>query len=125
MTRCSFDARLAIHVALTGIMAWLAFVLGLSSGTFAQDHGWRQFAALGSEDSWAAVFAAVGLVGGVGIGSPHAVIRHGSIMILSGAHGCVALMMLWGAPYGAGSGPYGIYALLGYYLLWRRTCEGV
>jgi hypothetical protein len=41
-------------------------------------------------------------------------------MMLSTAHGTVALLIFFGNPAGIGSGTYLILAGLGYYLVWRR-----
>ena len=116
---------MAIHVALTAGMGWLAAILALPGDTFAMGRGWTLFAEMGNENAWAMAFWAVASMGAVGLTAARPVLRLCSVLILSTAYGCVALLMLWAAPSGSGSGIYGVQAALGYYLAWRRTREGV
>lgn len=95
--------------------------MSLPGNTFAQGHGWDGFAALASEETWAIVFACIGLLSGAWIGSPFAYARFLSVVLITSAHGSIALMMLRAAPVGSGAGTYGILAGLGYYLLWRQV----
>lgn len=119
------DARLAIHAALTVGIGWLAVILALPGDTFATGRGWTRFGEMGSENTWAVVFWFVASVGFVGLAASSPMLRLFSVLTLSTAYGCVALLMLWGAPYGSGSGTYTVLAGLGYYLAWRRTHESV
>ena len=119
----SMDARVAIHAALTVGMGWLAVILALPGDTFAMGRGWARFADMGSENTWAMVFWAVASVGVVGLAAGRPLLRLCSVVTLSTAYGCVALLMLWGAPAGSGSGTYSVLAGLGYYLVWRRAYE--
>ena len=122
-TQWSMDARVAIHAALTAGMAWLAVILALPGDTFATGRGWDRFAEMGNEDTWAMVFWAVASVGAAGLAARQPLLRLCCAVTLATAYGCVALLMLWGAPAGSGSGTYSVLAGLGYYLVWGHTHE--
>lgn len=119
------DARVAIHAALTAGMGWLAMLLALPGDTFVLSRGWTLFAEMGSEGAWAMAFWAVASIGAIGLTAGRPSLRFCSVLVLSTAYGCVALLMLWAAPLGSGSGIYGVQAALGYYLAWGRTRESV
>lgn len=123
--RPAFDDKVAIHTALTAIMAWFGLLLSMPGSTFTQGRGWDRFAAIASEEAWATVFGAVAIFGLLGLTTLRTQMRLASVMILSTAHGCVAIMMYLGSPLGSGSGTYAIVASLGYYLIWSRTREGI
>lgn len=123
--RQAWDARVAIHAALTVGMGWLAVILALPGDTFATGRGWTRFGEMAGESTWAMVFWLVASVGVAGLTASGPMLRLFSVLTLSTAYGCVAMFMLWGAPSGSGSGTYTVLAGLGYYLAWRRTHEGV
>ena len=116
---------MAIHVALTAIMAWWALVLALPADTFAIGSSFRVLAALASEDTWAMMFWAIANVGVLGLSTSSATIRLVSVFALSTMHGVLALCFLLANPYTTAGGTYSIIALLGYYLSWRRADEVV
>ena len=116
-----FDARMAIHVALTAILAWLGFIIGLPGDTFATTPAWRFFATVGTEGQWAGLFFLAAMIGGAGIDTTRRWLKVSSILVLATAHGSLALLFLRGNPYGGASGTFGIVALLGYYLAWRQA----
>ena len=120
-----YDARFAIHLALTIEMAWLAVILALPGDTFGQGRGWSQFAELGTENHWAMAFWLTASLGASGLTTSSRVLRLCSVLALSSGYGIIAGLMLWGSPTGSGSGTYAMFAALGYYLAWRRTLEGV
>lgn len=125
MTRGMRDARLAIHAALTGVMAWLALVLALPGDTFGTSPTFALMQRLGSEDGWAMVFWLVASIGLTGLGSTARWWRLASVLALSTAHGVVAILFVLGNPLTTATGTYAVLALLGYYLAWRRTDEGL
>lgn len=119
------DARLAIHAALTAVMAWLALVLALPGDTFGSSRSFSFMQRLGTEDAWAVAF---GLVAGFGLIGLRAVAtwwRLASVLVLSTAHGVVAICFALGNPLTTATGTYAVLALLGYYLAWRRGDEGM
>lgn len=117
------DARNAIHVALTAVMAWLAIILALPGDTFSRSHSFDLMARMAPEGAWAMAFWMVASVGAVGAVSPGRAVRLASVLTLSTAHGALAALLGLASPYTTASGTYGILALLGYYLAYRRTRE--
>lgn len=120
-----YDARFAIHLALTAGMAWLAVILALPGDTFGSGRGWTKFAELGPENTWAMVFWAIASVGAVGLTTDRRGTRLLSVLVLSASYSIVAGLMYWGSPAGSGTGIYAALAGQGYYLAWRRTSEAV
>jgi hypothetical protein len=114
-----FDARMAIHTALSMVLVWLAFVLILPGNTFSTTPAWRLFAATAPEEAWAIMLFVGGIAGAVGIDTRRYILKIASILMLSTAHGTLALLFLLSNPLGGASGTYAIMALLGYYLAWR------
>lgn len=115
-----FDARMAIHVALTAILAWLALALILPGDTFGNSGAWRLFARIAPEDEWAVAFFLGAVVGALGVDTRHRTLKVASILALATAHGTLALLFLFGNPTGGASGTFAIVALLGYYLAFRQ-----
>lgn len=120
------DGLVTIHLALTAVMFWLSFVLNLPGDTFA-GIAFRKFAELGTEQQWAYVFFSTGCLGVIGLTTDRTWVRHLSVFVLAAVHGIVAACFASSPPptviWGTAPGTYGIYALLGYYLLVRRYAE--
>lgn len=120
--------KLAIHGTLTAIMAWLAVAL-LLPGDILASPAFREFAALGSEEEWACLFFLAALVGMVGFVSRPRWLRLGAVCGLSMSHMSVAYCFYLGsvseAQYivTAGTGTYGLVALMGWILWWVRLFE--
>lgn len=114
-----YDAKQAIHLALTAIMFWLGGILVLPGSTFSTSHSYRAMELIARESIWALAFLAVATVGAIGlfVTGP---IRKISVIGLATAHGTFSVCLFLGNPSGTGSGTYGIIACLGYYLLYRR-----
>ena len=119
------DARLAIHVALTLVLAWLAIELAIPGDTFGESPGYAVMARLGSEDHWAMVLWAGASVGLVGVGTQRRVVRLGSVLVLASMLGVVAWCFASAPVLTTAAGTYAVIAGLGYYLAWRRVREGV
>ena len=119
------DGRLAIHAALTAVMAWLAVILALPSYTFHTSKSFACMATMGTEPAWAMVFWLVACLGLVGLLTPSRGMRLGSVLVLATMHGVVAGCIALSNPATTGTGTYAVLAALGYYLAWRRTDEGV
>lgn len=119
------DARLAIHAALTAVMAWLAVILVLPGDTFGTSKSFTRMAALGTEPVWALVFWLAACLGLVGLLTPSRGTRLASVLVLATMHGVVAGCFALSNPATTGTGTYTVLAALGYYLAWRRTDEGV
>lgn len=120
-----FDARMAIHAALSAVMGWLGFVLILPGSTFDGNPAWRIFASMGAEDTWALSFWLVACAGLIGLTTAMPSLRLFCVIVLSTAHGTVALLFLFSNPAGGASGTYAVLAGLGYYLVFRRAHQGV
>lgn len=120
----AFDARIAIHIALTAVLAWLGFVLLLPVNTFDTTPAWRLFARTASEEQWAIMLFAGATAGAIGIDTHRRWLRITSVLLLSTAHGTLAFLFLISNPTGGASGTFGIVALLGYYLAWRQVRWG-
>jgi hypothetical protein len=116
-----FDARMAIHLALTLVLAWLGFVLVLPGNTFDTTPAWRIFARSATEGEWAMMFFAGAIVGALGIDTRHRWLKLVSILLLATAHGTLAILFLVSNPTGGASGTFAVVAMLGYYLAWRRA----
>ncbi len=119
------DGRLAIHAALTAVLAWFAVILTLPSDTFSTSKSFACMATMGSEPAWAMVFWVAACLGLAGLLTPSRGMRLGSVLVLATMHGVVAGCLVLSNPATAGTGTYAVLATLGYYLAWRRTDEGV
>lgn len=119
-----FDARMAIHIALVAILAWLGFIIILPGETFNTAAAWTVFARVGTEAEWAMTFFVCAIIGALGISTQELWVKRGSLIVLSTAHGTLAVLFWRGNPMGGASGTYGIIALLGYYLVWRMAYKG-
>jgi len=118
------DARLALHAALTMIMAWLAVLLALPSDTFGTSQSYAVMERIAPEPVWAMSFWMVASVGVCGLFTIHRVLRLVSVLVLATAHGVLALSLVLANPATTGTGTYTVLAALGYYLAWRRTDDG-
>jgi hypothetical protein len=114
-----FDARMAIHVALIMILAWLGAVLILPARSFATTPAWRLFARIGSEEAWAVMFLLAAGFGALGVTTPLRSLKAASVWVLATVHGALAVLFFLGNPTGGASGTFAIIALLGYYLVAR------
>ena len=119
------DGRLAIHAALTAVMAWLAAILALPSDTFSTSKSFACMATIGTEPAWAMVFWVAACFGLIGLLTPSRGMRLGSVLVLATMHGVVAGCLALSNPTTTGTGTYAVLAGLGYYLAWRRTHEGL
>lgn len=119
------DARLAIHAALTAVMAWLAVVLASPGDTFGTSISFHVMAALATEEHWSMAFWLAATLGLIGLTTPHRGLRLGAVLVLATMHGVVAGCFVLGNPATTGTGTYAVLAGLGYYLAWRRTDEGL
>ena len=119
------DARLAIHAALTAVMAWLAVILALPNDTFGTSPSFARMAAMATEDHWAMAFWLAATIGVMGLATPSRLGRLLSVLVLATMHGVVAGCFLMAHVATTGTGTYAILAALGYYLAWRRTHEGL
>lgn len=119
------DARNIIHTSLTAVMAGIAVILALPGSTFATSHSFDLMARLMPEDAWAMVFWFVASLGLCGAVTPSVRIRLASVMALSTMHGVFALCLVLANPISTGAVTYTVLACQGYYLVWRRTREGL
>ena len=118
-------ARLAIRVALTAVMAWLATVLLLPGETFAGSRSFRVMQSLAPENEWALVFSVLACIGSLGIAVRSPLLRMVCGSFVATMHGVVGLCLVLANPISTGAGTYGILALLGYYLVWEHAREGL
>lgn len=119
------DIRI-IHTALVMLMFWLAFVLGLPTPTF--DHpSFAGFTVFGTEEEWTLWFLIAGLIGAVGIFPVNTILKQLSTFCLATSHlsvaYCFARSSWMNNEIYTAIGPYGLYAALGYYVLYRRVAE--
>ena len=119
------DARIALHVALTVIMGWLALLLAWPGETFATSSSYAVMSRIGPEEAWAMAFWIVASVGVIGLSTLDRALRLLSALVLATAHGVVALSFVLSNPASTGTGTYAVLAGLGYYLAWRRTDDGI
>ena len=119
------EAPVAIHVALTAVMGWLAIVLIVPGDTFASSPTFHVMASIAAEERWAMVFWGAASVGLAGLTTSSRLVRLVSVLLVSTMHGIVALCFVLANPVTTGTGTYSIIAGLGYYLAWRRTREGL
>jgi len=123
--RLLHDARVAIHVALTGIMLWLGAILSLPGDQLAAVPAFRVLLVWADEPVWSVGFLMLGITGITGLFNRSLAVRYVSVTLLTTGHVFLALVAGWSAPHNTAAGVYGIYALLGIYLLYRRTYEGL
>jgi hypothetical protein len=107
------DGRLAIHAALTAVMAWLAVILALSSDTFSVSKPFTCMATIGSELAWAMAFWVSACLGLVGLLTPSRGMQLGSVLLLATIHGVVAGCLALSNPATTGTGAYAVLAALG------------
>ena len=119
------DARDVIHASLTAVLAGIAVILALPGSTFATSRSFDLMARMMPEDKWAMLFWFVASLGLCGIITPSVKLRLASVMALSTMHGAFALCIVLANPVSTGALTYSILAAQGYYLVWRRTREGV
>ncbi len=114
------DARNALHLGLTLVMAWLGAMLALPADTFSSNPAFRVMAQIAPENTWAMALWSVATIGAMGLVASHHVMRTASTVVLGTAHGVVAVCTYQGNPIGTGTGTYAVLAGMGYYLTWRR-----
>ena len=118
------DARLAIHFALTLIMAGFGLVLAFPTEKFSTP-AFAVFARMGSENGWAMALWLIACVGFVGMMTSSKTVRLISVLLLASGHGVLGICFAVAPQFGTGAITYVVIAGLGYYLAWRRTVEGV
>ena len=124
------DARVALHLALTVIMGWLALLLAWPGETISTSGSCAVISCISGKDAWAMAFwamafCAVASVGAIGLSMCNRALRLFSALVLATAHGVVAISFVLGNPASIEAGTYAVLAGLGYYLAWRRTNDGV
>lgn len=119
---CITNALLAIHVALILVMAWLC-VAFLAPGANLTLPSLVEFAKLGTLHQWSVCFGVAGAIGLVGLFAPWRWLQMLCMFLLSTSHISVAYCFFAANPLGewyyTGTGPYVIFAALGYYILIR------
>lgn len=117
-----------VHWLATVVMLWLGFLFCLPGNTFELSPAYYYFLQAGSEGEWAVVFLLVGLGGIIGGVTASLNLKLFAGMILSIAHGVVAVMFLAGSPLSTGSGTYAAIAVAATMRFWRlvkvRTHDG-
>jgi len=121
--RSFYDAKTAIHLALTLNAGGLGVSLALPQKMFATAHAYDFMSSLMPEVAWAAMMLIVATVGLIGAFSANRIVRFASALALATTHGLYALCLGLGPIYGPGVSTYGLLTGLGYYLVWRRTLE--
>jgi hypothetical protein len=119
------DAKLAIHVFLIAVLWGVGIALALPADTFGSSRSFSVMARIGTEDGWAMTLWLAGCFGFIGLFTPSRVLRMVSVLVLATMHGIFALFLGASGNVNTGTLTYGFIALLGYYLAWRRTREGV
>ena len=127
------DARIAIHAALTGVLAGVGALLYLPGNTLDGNPGYAILGSVADENAWMVAFfvsAGIGCLGFIRATTrwpawPWRVTRFISSSVVSTMHGATAMLLLYGenAPFGA-VGFLGI-AFLGYYLTIRYARDSV
>ncbi len=118
------DARHAIQVGLTAILAWLAVYLDWVRTVFATDHEFSYMAHLAPEHGWAVLFLVAANIGVLGLISKARPLRLASVLVIATVHGIFAGFLLM-AGASVWSGTFVIIAGMGYYLAYRCAREGV
>jgi hypothetical protein len=123
------DPLRPLHIGLSVALLWLAGVLALPGETFTTGRGYAGMAAVASEDTWAAILAAAGLVGLAGMrdmtcgklgGLPlrwHLL----CLAVLALVHLWLAFLVFVANPFGFGTPLFGVLGTLGICLLWHRV----
>jgi hypothetical protein len=107
-----------IHLCLSGVLAWWAFVLSMPGSVFAASKSYDIFTALSPHEGlWAAAFAAFSVFGLVGAVSRNTNLKWWSALALGAMHFIVAAFLWGGNAINTGSGTYAIIAAQAYYLL--------
>lgn len=117
------NARTMIHFSLIGVMVWLSAAFYLSENIFTSSN-FAEFKLLGTEHQWSRWLAVVAIYGIVGILSGRRFIMLTCAFVLATAHGllayCFYLSYLPTVGFPTGVGTYGLFAVQGYYLFFRR-----
>lgn len=106
-------------------MLWLGALLGFPGDQLSAQPAFRVLLQWAGEGQWAGLAWLFGCVGLIGMFTPSRGLRLATVLLLATAHGFLAGVAAWSAPQNSASGVYGIYALLGYYLAFRRAREGL
>ena len=120
--------KVALHVMLTAVMAWLSIAFALPGDTLTNP-SFAEFALLATERQWSALFLTAAMVGLLGLLTRRRWVRLLSIGGLSTAHGSISycfylgFKLVPGAPISTGVGVYSLIAVMGYLLLWVRVLE--
>ena len=123
--RAVWDARIALHVAVSVIMGRLVVLLAWPDETFAASSSYAVRSRTGPEAAWAMAFWMVASVEVTGLSTLDRALRLLSALVLAMAHGVAALGFVLGNPASTGTGTYAVLAGRGYYYAWRRTDDGV
>ncbi len=119
-----YDARNAIQVGLTAILAWLAFYFDLAENLFLNDQGFKYMARLAPEHAWSVLFLAAANLGVIGLISSSTAVRLGSVLAIATVHGVFAGSLIM-ADASVWSGTFIIIAAMGYYLAYRQSRVGL
>lgn len=120
--------QIAIHLALTLVMGWLAVAMALPGGLLAVP-AYHEFVKLATERQWTALFLLGAAVGAAGVVAPWRWVQIVSVCGLANAHLSVAYLFWLGVVHdggvtvGTAVGTYSIIAMLGYFLAWVRIFE--
>jgi hypothetical protein len=104
------------------VLAWFGFTLAQPGDTFGASFSFTIMRDIASENIWAAIFLGMAFLGLMGYNSRDKWALRASAFVLSTGHGVIALCFALGGighPLLPGSGAYGVFAGLGYYLTWR------
>lgn len=108
--------KTAVEAMLTGIMAWIGFLLMLPGETFASGSSFSVMQSIAPEVDWGMAAWLVALVGVFGLATPHRLLRLVCLVTVAAAHGTFALCLFLANPWNTGTGTYSLIAALGYYL---------
>lgn len=113
-----------VHVVLTCIVLWLAYVFLDDTPTFSTSSSFRLMAGWGQEREWGGVLFSIGLVGIVTSYFNGWVVRTVAACLLSATHLCLALLFVLGNPHAPGVGFLFGYAILGAALAYSTAHVG-
>lgn len=115
------DGWIAVSWTATGVLAWWSAILFIPPSTFSTSPTYDFFASLGSEGTWAVVFALGAAIGAWGNLSHSREVHSMSMLVMSTMHMLIGIGCALGNAATTGTGTY---LLLAFLVLGRLIADG-
>ena len=112
---------IVIHDTLMVLAFSIGLILLMGGETFNEIGAYKVMARLASEYGWGYGMIFTSIIGLVGHVYPNKWVKVFSSLVMSTAHGAIAVCVFLANPFLIGTVAYTAVAWLGYYLSWRRA----